>query len=602
MNDSHAAAPESGMRKSPSATAPSPSDRLRSAALMLSLAFLVGLFGGFGAIVFKAIIAFVHNLFFYGVIDLRFDPNVHMPASPWGALVILVPVVGSFLVTWITITLAPEARGHGVPEVLNAIYYRQGKIRPVVVIAKAFASAISIGSGGSVGREGPIVQIGSAFGSVLGQIIAMPTRQRITLIAAGAAAGIAATFNAPIGGMAFAIELLLVSISANTIGLVAVATVTATYIGRLYGGMSPSFDVPTLAVYQDHVIRLYALLLCLPLGPLVGLAAAGFIRSIYIAEDGFAKAIKNDYLRHFIGMLLVGCALYAFLRGSGHYYVGGVGYATVLDVLRGSLADPWFLGLLFLAKLLMTDLTLGSGASGGVFSPSLFLGATLGATFGNGVAALFPSLGLSPVIYTIAGMAAMVGGTTGAVLTAIVMTFEQTRDYSVILPIILTVSLAHLVRIRLCPESIYTLKLTRRGAYVPQGLQAAITHRSHARRIMSTDFRLVNFDDFAAQGRRGKDDPRYTIIVHDGEVLGLVRDELLHLHQDGKPETVMDVGYFSATPHTRWPLLMRGMRAANTETVLVFERAGTRRAGDLLGVITPRELAMHAGADAELLD
>ena len=579
-------------------------DTRLSSTVMLVLAFVIGIFGGFGSIAFKAIIAFFHNLFFYGTFGLIYDQDVHMAVSPWGLLVIGVPVAGSLLVTWITKTLAPEARGHGVPEVLNAIYYRDGKIRPVVVIAKAFASAISIGTGGSVGREGPIIQIGSAMGSMLGQVVRMPTRQRITLIAAGAAAGIAATFNAPIGGVAFAIELLLVSINARTIALVAVATVTATYIGRLYDGLGPSFDVPKLALFEDHLLRLYALLLCIPLGLISGVVAAIFIRSIYFAEDAFAKQFKNDYVRHICGMLVVGIMLYLFMRTSGHYYVGGVGYATVLDVLRGTLSDPLFLGLLFAAKLLATAATLGSGASGGVFSPALFLGATLGATFGNFVAAMFPSLGVSPAVYTIAGMAAIVGGSTGAVLTAITMTFEQTRDYSVVLPIILTVSLAHVVRARLCPDTIYTLKLVRRGTFVPQGLEASVLHHKRARHIMSTDFRTMDLSEFdvAKLIHRRKEDPRYNVVVRDNEVLGIVEDSRLYVLQEEAPEAAIDTRYFPVIGSTNWSTLMRGMRKYNTEMAIVFRRTNSRNINDVLGVITPRELARHAGSDAELLD
>lgn len=588
----------------PVLTANTEDEQLCSSALMLGLAFIAGVFGGFGSIVFKSIISFFHNLFFYGEFGLRMDPNAYIEPARWGAGVILVPVMASFIVTWIVRTFAPEARGHGVPEVLNAIYYKEGRIRPSVVFAKAVVSAISIGTGGSVGREGPIVQVGSAFGSVLGQIVNMPTRQRIILIAAGAAAGVAATFNAPIGGLSFAIELLLVSISARTVSLVAVSTVTATYIGRLYGGLAPSFDIPKLALFEDHLQRLYSLLLCIPLGLIVGVAAAVFIRSIYMAEDNLVARFKNDYVRHATGMLAIGVILYMFMRFTGHYYVGGVGYATIMDTLNGTLANPGFLALLFIAKLLATDITIGSGASGGVFSPSLFLGATLGASFGNFVAWAFPSLGISPVIYTIAAMAAMVGGSTGAVLTAIVMTFEQTRDYSVMLPIILTVSLAHIVRVKLCKESIYTLKLSRRGNHVPQGLQAAVSVRADARRIMSADFKLVD----AAQLEQWLDsyipgkDARYTLVTREGIVVGMARDDLLYLLRDENPEKVIDPNLNLVTERTRWAVLMRAMRLKNTEITIVTRRSGSCRAEDILGVITPRELAKNAGNDAELMD
>ena len=308
---------------------------------MVCLALLVGVFGGIGSVLFRMIIAFCHNVFFFGRFSLDYDPLNHTATSPWGALIILVPVVGAVIVTWIIKTLAPEARGHGVPEVMNAIYYREGRIRPMLVGAKAVASAVSIGTGGSVGREGPIIQIGSAFASTLGQIINMPARQRVVLVSAGAAAGIAATFNAPIGGLAFAMELMLVSISARTVSLVALATVTATYIGRFYTGMHPTFNVPGLInTAYDHVLTLYSLLLCVPLGLIMGLVATLFIHSIYWAEDHFDSRIKNQYLRHMSGMLMVGVTIYLLMQTTGHYYVDGVGYATIMDILTNTLTNP----------------------------------------------------------------------------------------------------------------------------------------------------------------------------------------------------------------------------------------------------------------------
>jgi len=579
-------------------------NKLCSEALMLFLAFVAGIFGGFGAIVFKAIIGFFRNFSFYGTFDLNMDPNVYIKASSWGALIIFVPVVASLLVTAIIRRFAPEARGHGVPEVLNAIYYREGRIRPSIVLAKAIVSAISIGTGGSIGREGPIVQIGSAFGSMLGQIIKMPTRQRNILIAAGSAAGVAATFNAPIGGLCFAVELLMVSISARTITLVAVATVTATYIGRVYNGLAPSFDVQELALFEDHATRFYTILFCVPLGVLAGLASAFFIRSIYFVEDYLKDKIKNDYLRHASGMLGIGIILYMFMLFSGHYYVGGVGYATVVDTLNGSIFNPWFLALLFILKLIATSVTIGSGASGGVFSPSLFLGATLGAAFGNFIAWSFPSLTISPALYTIVGMAAMVGGTTGAVLTAIIMTFEQTRDYGVILPIIITVSIAHIVRMRLCSESIYTLKLSRRGTHVPQGLQAAVSAGTNAKHVMSKDFKVIDvkeLHDWLEQHVPGKD-PLYTLIKDGIDIIGVVREDLLYMMRDQKEEKIIDNNISFVIETTRWAVILRAMRFKSSEISLVTQYNGSRNEHHIVGVITSRELMQHAGNDAQLMD
>lgn len=595
-------------RDSPSGTAveqdPEDASRALPGIAMLALAILVGVAGALGAIAFKIILAFTYNLLFRGEIGLAFDPTAVIPPSPWGPGIILVPVLGAVVVTWITNRVAPEVRGGGIPEVINAIYYERGHIRPVVVIAKAVATAITLGSGGSAGREGPMVQIGSAFGSMLGWVTRVPVRQRITLVGAGAAAAVAATFNAPIGGLAFALELLLVSISARTVSLVAVSSVTATYVGRLYSGQAPSFDVPRIAQFESPLMSLYELLLCLPFGVAMGLAAAGFIRALYWSEDRFTQYFDNPYLRHMAGMLGVGLLMYAFLLATSQYHVAGIGYPTVLDVLGGMLADPMFLLLLAAAKLLATVLTLGSGASGGVFSPSLFLGATLGAAFGQLCQLLLPGVAIDPVVFAVAGMAGMVAGTSGAVITAIVMTFEQTRDYGAILPIIATVALAHMVRVRLVPRSIYTLNLARRGATVPEGLQAAVSASQNARAIMSRDFQLLDAADlpqWQAQYQPGEG-KAHTVICRDGLVLGMARPEVLYLLRDEAPDRVVNTDYFVAEPGTAWAVIMRGLRFKETDIALVFNPRGSRRPEDLVGVITAHEIARSARENAELLD
>lgn len=560
--------------------------------IMFLLAMLVGAFGGLGSIAFSMTIGFVHNLFFYHQVSVKYDYMVHMATSPWGAAIILVPVAGSLLVNLITSRVSPEARGHGVPEVMNAIHYKEGRIRPVVVGAKAIASALSIGTGGSVGREGPIIQIGSAFGSVLGQWVAMPARQRVVLVAAGAAAGIAGTFNAPLGGLAFAIELMLVSISARTVALCATAAVIATYIARSYSGLHPSFDVPTLEVFGDHLTAMHILLLCLPFGVVIGLAATAFLNSIYWFEDRFTALITNSYLRHMIGMALVGVLLYSLHQFTGDYYVGGVGYATVLDILRRSLSDPAFLFLLFLAKLLATGLTLGSGASGGIFSPSLFLGASLGAAFGQLANAIFPGMAIDPSVFAIAGMAGMVSGTTGALVTAILMTFEQTRDYGVILPIIITASLAHVVREKFTGETIYTLKLARRGQWLPKGMQADTAASRLAMTVMSTDYQVVEkseLQSWLATYRPGEG-PRHTIFADGGSVYGVARAELRYLFRDQDAEQAVQTNVFFVTGDTPLSVLLRGMRAKDTHYAVVMHSRRTDAIDDVIGVLSSDEI------------
>ena len=240
--------------KPPSAPIPPVEENVRQLRLLqLSLlALVVGVITGIGAVVFRGLIGLVHNMFFLGQFSFAYNSSVFTPANPWGPLVILVPVIGGMGVTWIVSNFAPEAKGHGVPEVMDAIYYQRGIIRPVVAVVKSIASALAIGSGAAVGREGPIIQIGSALGSTLGQVIRMQAGQRITLVAAGAGAGIAATFNTPIGGVLFATELMLPEISVNTFLPVAVATGTATFIGRLFFGTQPAFSVPSSARFDPE--------------------------------------------------------------------------------------------------------------------------------------------------------------------------------------------------------------------------------------------------------------------------------------------------------------------------------------------------------------
>ncbi len=568
-------------------------------ATLFALAVVVGMLGGIGAVLFRSAIALFQELAFYGELGFHFQPEIHLAPSAWGWGVILVPVVGALIVSEINDRLGPEHRGHGVPEVMEAIYYRRGCMRPGVALAKALASAISIGSGGSVGREGPIIQIGSAFGSALGQIWHMPAHQRILLVSAGAAAGIAATFNAPLAGVAFAMELLLVSVSAQNVALVAAAVVTGTYVGRLYGGIEPVFGLAEFDLFSGQLVGTYQLLLCIPLGVLTGGAAAVFVRAIYWFEDRLEALIGNPYVRHMAGMLVVGCMIYAFMVFTGEYYVAGVGYATIADVLADILTSPLFLLLLFAGKLLATSLTLGSGASGGVFSPALFLGATLGAAYADAFDALVPGLAIEPLLFAIAGMAGMIGATTSAVVTAIVMVFEQTRDYSAILPIIIVVGLAYVVRVRLTAESVYTLKLARRGHDIPQGLQSAMTTSLDARQVMNREFRVVQRRELERHLRRRGLQDRYTIIA-DGETLvGLARDDLIERVAREPLEGLVSSDFVVVSPATGWAELMRAIKRADSELVIVARGAGP---DDIAGVITRREIARAARDSAELMD
>jgi chloride channel protein, CIC family len=489
-------------------------------------AFLVGIVTGLGAVVFRALIGGVHNLFFLGRLSLSYDASQFTPAAPWGALVILVPVAGGLVVTWLVATFAPEAKGHGVPEVMDAIYFRRGVIRPVVAVVKSLASAFAIGTGAAVGREGPIIQIGSALGSTLGQAIPMAAGQRITLVAAGAGAGIAATFNTPIGGVLFATELMMPEISVNTFLPVALATGTATFVGRLFFGVQPAFLVPAqLGALPNQPGSALTMLLYAVLGAVSGAAAALLIRALHWAEDGF-DLVPGRYLRHALGMLLVGLLMYGLMRHAGHYYVEGVGYATIQATLYGQLPGGLFLLMLAAAKTFATSVSLGSGSSGGVFSPSLFIGATLGAALATAFQFVLPGVPVSVPAFAMVGMGAMVGGGTGAAMTAVAMIFEMTRDYDIVLPMIIAVAFSLGARRLLSPESIYTLKLTRRGHVIPNALHANMFLVQSAAQVMETDVMVLDeavpFRDLLLRSP-GESAFRHVVVTRGGRIHGVLR-------------------------------------------------------------------------------
>jgi chloride channel protein, CIC family len=563
------------------------------------LAIIVGVVAGFGAVAFRALIGLVHNIGFLGSFSVAYDASIFTPPSPWGAFVILVPVVGGLIVTFLITNFAPEARGHGVPEVMDAIYYRDGIIRPVVVVIKSLASAISIGTGAAVGREGPIIQIGAAMGSTLGQIITMAPWQRITLVAAGAGAGIAATFNTPIGGVLFAIELMMPELSARTFLPVALATGTATFIGRIFFGIYPSFVIPAPLLLSQHPASWQALLLYALLGGLIGLAAAAFVRGLSYAEDVF-ELIDNPYLRNVVGMTMLGVLIYVLLITAGHYFVEGVGYSTIQAILTGDMTVPLLLAILFVAKLAATSTSLGSGASGGIFSPSLFMGATLGGAFGVVAHMIHPIDDLSVTTCAIVGMAAMVGGGTGAAMTAVTMIFEMTRDYDLVMPSIVAVALAIGVRRMLSLENIYTIKLVGRGHFIPKALHANMFLVRRAGQVMERDVTVLpaeaDFDEFLRRdgGDRGF---RHVVVTRRDHVVGVVGVNTVLRRGIGpacKGVTFDDIVQRNFTLARENDIMfdvVQRMARRKAALAVVTKQGGRWHPGDIVGVISKERIA-----------
>ncbi|RLD07401.1 MAG: chloride channel protein [Chloroflexi bacterium] len=431
--------------------------------LFIGTAILVGLGTGVGAI-------FLHYLMF-AVSWVGYDwlPSV---TTQWGkAYILIVPVVGGLLVGPLIYFFAREAKGHGVPEVMEAIALKGGRIRPIVALIKSVASAITIGIGGSAGREGPMVQIGSALGSTLGQKLNLSEDRIRNLVACGAAGGIAATFNAPIAGVLFSLEIIAGEFNVKYFSSVVVSAVTASVIGRAFFGAEPALHIPI--AYGINSLWEFAFYVLLGLGS--GIVGAAFVRMLYWTEDLFEKwKAVPEWVQPAVGGLSFGLIALAYPVLTGIKWdvtpqIFGVGYNIIERALASQLALGVVLVFLIL-KMIVTSLTLGSGGSGGIFAPGLFMGAMFGTAFEIVINHLFPGIAAPPGAYALVGMAAVFSATAHAPLTAVLILFELTGDYKIMLPLMLTVVIATLLaKTLLNGESIYTLKLTRRGIRLHQG-------------------------------------------------------------------------------------------------------------------------------------
>ncbi|MEU1295891.1 chloride channel protein [Streptomyces sp. NPDC005840] len=417
------------------------------------LAVVIGVGAGIGSIGFRWCVE-TFTRYFSGHADYAASPGAGNPHAPWlgPCFVLLAPVVGGLLYGPLVHRFAKEARGHGVPEVMLAVAQRGGRISPKVAVVKTLASALCIGSGGSVGREGPIVQIGSSLGSALGRVTKVTEGRTRLLVACGAAGGIAATFNAPLAGVFFAMELILGTFSAEAFGATVLASVTASVIGRAAFGNLAFLRLPDFHV--DHLGQ-YALFAAL--GVVAGVVGVGFSRFLYLVEDACDWLWRGpEWLRPAVG----GVALGAVLLVLPQMY--GVGYPVLEKATEGGYAVG-FLLLLLVGKMLATSLTIGIGGSGGVFAPSLFIGAMLGSGYGSLVHRLLPGSAGAVGAYALVGMGAVFAGAARAPITAVVILFELTGEYSIILPLMLAIVLATATSRLLSGDTVYTLKLRRRG-------------------------------------------------------------------------------------------------------------------------------------------
>ena len=450
--------------------------------LMIALAIIVGILGGLFSILFRYMIDWSHSG--YNSVGKFFFS--FMPGNLW---MIMVPAIAGIIVGPLVYFFAREAKGHGVPEVMEAVALKGGRMRMRVIFIKAIASATSIGAGASVGREGPIIQMGSGIGSVLSQWFKLNEDKVKMLVACGAAAGISATFNAPIAGVMFSQEVILDNFKATSFVPIVISSVTASAISRMLLGDTPAFIVQAFVLNNPLELFFYALL-----GIISAFIAFIFVKTLYATEDLFdsIKAVP-EWFKPVVGGLIIG------LIGLKFPQVLGVGYESIDKAFNGQFVLGTMAALV-IVKLLATSLTLGSGHSGGVFAPSLFVGAMLGGAFGLIFQHVFPAIVGNPGAYAIAGMGAVVAGTTQAPITAVLIIFEMTRDYHIILPLMIAVVFstnvfAYLSRVYLKKGNIYTLKLIRRGVNLQDGRDINIMKLIKVSDVMSTKVEVVHEDD-----------------------------------------------------------------------------------------------------------
>ncbi len=470
----------------------------------------------------------------------QFPPLNHLRAGWW-----LLPealaggAVVSVLAAW-----EPLIRGHGIPEAMEAVLVRQSRIGVRPAVAKPLASVIAIGTGAPFGAEGPIILTGSALGSLLGQAVKVSPAERKVLLAAGAAAGMSAIFGAPIGAVLLAIELLLFEFSPRVLVPIVVASVFADGVHVLLIGQGPLFPVP-----PNDFSGLAELPLYVVLGLVCGILGIVITRGAFGLEDFFTSLPVSRFWHPIIGagvVALIGLAVPRAL---------GVGYDVIGDTLGGRLAVAT-LAAVFIAKLAAWCIAIGSGSSGSSLAPLLLVGASAGALVGTAVSTVFPGAAISPGAFAVVGMAATFGAASGAPFTSMVLAFEITRDYNIILPLMFATVIAHLLARSLHPETLMTEKLTRRGIRVSQRYEVDRQRITPVSDVMGPAADTVEQDmtvaELTATMRR---DGRHAVVVvdDDGKVVGIVTEGDIVRHPDQDAATAASIAsgdVVSVTPTT----------------------------------------------------
>ncbi len=514
---------------------------------MSLLAALVGILAGLIAYVLYDLIALFTNLVFYHVVSVHFRSPENTTIGPW---IILMPVIGGIIVGFMAKYGTSKIKGHGIPEAMEAVLTSRSRIEAKVAILKPLSAAIAIGTGGPFGAEGPIIQTGGAFGSLVGQLISTTATERKVLLACGAGAGMAATFNTPIAGVIIAIELLLFEFRARSFIPLVIACTLATSVRAVLFGQHSMFSMGNVDFNVPRGLPFYLLL-----GVICGGAAIGFTKLLYWVEDQFDRLPIDELWHPAIGALGLGLIGFFVPR------VLGVGYDTISDILNNNLTLELLI-LIMVFKSLALVISLGSGTSGGLLAPMFMSSAAMGGVFAMVVNAIFPAAHLSPGAYALVAMAAVFGAASRATFTFIVFAFEITHDYNAVLPLMLCCVIADLIALRYLPTSIMTEKLARRGLHVPGEYEANVLHMVRISEVMNTDVQPIpaamTISILAARISKGEQGFNLSqglpIVSKDGHLVGVVTqgDLLRALEKNpGGSATVLEAG--SQPPIVAYP-------------------------------------------------
>jgi len=453
--------------------------RLGEHTTLIIISVLVGILSGFGNMLFRATMDFVHESIFVNGSRLLhiMDGGFFRVFTP------LLPITGALLLIPLSLAFRGEVSGYGFPRFLEEVNVREGRLRARSIFIKILSAAFTIGTGGSAGVEGPIAQIGGATGSLIGQIMKVSGNRVKLLIAAGSAGGIAATFNAPIAGVMFATEIVLLgNYEMTSFSAIVIASGIATIVSRIYYGGNPIFRVPEYELLSPYEIPLYMIL-----GVIVGAVAVVYIKVFYRVKDEFDRLKLHPLLKPLLGAFIVGTIGIAFPQ------VLGDGYEFIQQALEGRIIFIIIILLVFL-KILATSVTLGSGGAGGVFAPALFIGAMLGGSFGYIAHTLFPSITANPGAYATVGVGAFLSAATHAPLTGMFLLFEMTGNYRIIVPIMFASIIGTLTARRIYRDSIDTVELSKKGIEIHEGREASILSTIRVGSVMRKDFKTVKED------------------------------------------------------------------------------------------------------------